>query len=149
MKKRKKGRTATKGLTYAQRVRRLRELLAETETSLANGTHPNVRLLEAKVREYQKRVRLLEETLRKRDAAVPTPRKTLPTTAGWFWWRGNDKDEWRMVQVIDFAAGFQDLEPHLAAYDVERRAWLGRTLRMWPIHDPIGEWLECNKPSTP
>ena len=53
-----------------------------------------------------------------------------------------------MVQIVDFAAGYPEEPPHLAAYDVEKHAWGGRTLRMWEIHDPIGEWVECHKPNT-
>jgi len=51
-----------------------------------------------------------------------------------------------MVHIVDFAAGYPNEKPHLVAYDIEFRAWSGRTLRMWAIHDPIGEWMPCRKP---
>jgi hypothetical protein len=52
-----------------------------------------------------------------------------------------------MVHIVDFAAGYPGESPHFAAYDIEFRAWGGRTLRMWAIHDPIGEWLPISKPN--
>jgi hypothetical protein len=76
-----------------------------------------------------------------------TPCSALPETAGFFWWRKCPDQEWRMVHIVDFAAGYPGEPPHLAAYDIEFRAWGGRTLRMWAIHDPIGEWLPICKPN--
>ncbi|MFM2243046.1 MAG: hypothetical protein RLZ97_1901 [Verrucomicrobiota bacterium] len=52
-----------------------------------------------------------------------------------------------MVHIVDFAAPYPGEPPHLAAYDVEFQAWGGRTLRMWAIHDPVGEWIPCRKPN--
>jgi hypothetical protein len=71
----------------------------------------------------------------------------LPTAAGFYWWRVSAAEDWRMVQIVDFAADLPDEPTHLAAYDVEKHAWGGRTLRMWAIHDPIGEWVQCHKPN--
>jgi hypothetical protein len=76
------------------------------------------------------------------------PFHALPCSAGFYWWRVSADEDWRMVQIVDFAAGYPEEPPHLAAYDVEKHAWGGRTLRMWEIHDPIGEWVECHKPNT-
>jgi hypothetical protein len=77
-----------------------------------------------------------------------TPCSALPDEAGFYWWRKYPDQEWRMVHIVDFAAGYPGEPPHLAAYDVEYRAWGGRTLRMWAIHDPIGEWLTIRKPNS-
>jgi hypothetical protein len=77
------------------------------------------------------------------------PCSALPDEAGFYWWRKYPDQEWRMVHIVDFAAGYPGEPPHLAAYDVEYSAWGGRTLRMWAIHDPIGEWLTIRKPNTP
>lgn len=71
----------------------------------------------------------------------------LPTKPGFYWWRVSSIEDWRMVHIVDFALGCPGEPPHLAAYDVEKGAWGGRTLRMWEIHDPIGEWIECVKPN--
>ena len=76
------------------------------------------------------------------DAGERLP--ALPCSAGFYWWRVSADEDWRMVQIVDFAAGYPEEPPYLAAYDVEKHAWGGRTLRMW---DPIGEWVECHKPN--
>jgi hypothetical protein len=81
------------------------------------------------------------------DRLALTPCSALPETAGFFWWRKYPDQEWRMVHIVDFAAGYPGESPHLAAYDIEFRAWGGRTLRMWAIHEPIGEWLPICKPN--
>ena len=54
-----------------------------------------------------------------------------------------------MVQIVDFAAdaGYTAHPRHLAAYDVEKHAWGGRTLQMWAILDPVGQWVQCEKPN--
>jgi len=83
----------------------------------------------------------------KQKAEMKCERAVLPDAAGFYWWRKCPDQEWRMVQIVDFAAGYPSEPPKLAAYDVEYRAWGGRTLRMWEIHDPIGEWVECHKPN--
>jgi hypothetical protein len=79
--------------------------------------------------------------------APATSCSDLPDEAGFYWWRKYPDQEWRMVHIVDFAARYPGEPPHLAAYDVEYRAWGGRTLRMWAIHDPIGEWLTIRKPN--
>jgi len=71
----------------------------------------------------------------------------LPCGPGFFWWRVSANDDWRMVQIVDFAAGIPTAQPHLAAYDVEKHDWSGRTLRIWELHEPIGEWIKCHKPN--
>lgn len=72
----------------------------------------------------------------------------LPVEAGFYWWRKYPDQEWRMVHIVDFAAGYPNEKPYLAAYDIEYRAWSGRTLRIWAIHDPIGQWMPCSKPNS-
>lgn len=79
--------------------------------------------------------------------AAATHCSALPVEPGFYWWRKYPDQEWRMVHIVDFAAGCPGEPPHLAAYDIEFRAWGGRTLRMWAIHDPIGEWLPISKPN--
>lgn len=75
------------------------------------------------------------------------PCSALPDEPGFYWWRKYPDQEWRMVHIVDFAAGYPGEPQHLAAYDVEYRAWGGRTLRMWAIHDPVGQWLAIHKPN--
>ena len=79
--------------------------------------------------------------------AAGAPGSALPESPGFYWWRKYPDQEWRMVQIVDFAAPSPGEPTHRAAYDVEYRAWGGRTLRLWAIHDPIGEWLTIRKPN--
>lgn len=82
------------------------------------------------------------ESLSPSDAADCS---ALPDAAGFYWWRKYSDQDWRMVHIVDFAAPYPGEPPHLAAYDVEYQAWGGRTLRMWAIHDPIGQWIKLHK----
>jgi hypothetical protein len=82
------------------------------------------------------------------DCSIQASRSSaLPDMAGFYWWRKYPNQEWRMVRIVDFAEGYPSEPPHLAAYDVEYQSWGGRTLRMWAIHDPIGQWMPCRKPN--
>lgn len=65
----------------------------------------------------------------------------LPDKAGFYWWRKNEKDEWRMVQIVDFGGGM------LCAYDIEFQKWSGRSMEAWKKHDPSGYWIAIEKPT--
>jgi len=80
------------------------------------------------------------------NIAKESTNSELPNSSGFYWWRASKDEDWRMLQIIDFAADLTGEPPSLAAYDVELKAWSGRTLKAWKIHDPIGEWIECQKP---
>ena len=75
------------------------------------------------------------------------PTDQLPDSPGFYWWRRSGFSPWRMVQIIDLAAGLQGETSLLMAYDVEKNEWRGRTLKLWASYQPIGQWLECVKPS--
>lgn len=65
----------------------------------------------------------------------------LPDTAGFYWWRETEADEWRMVQWVDFGDG------HLVSYDIEKKLWGGRSMHAWQKHDPPGFWIAIEKPT--
>lgn len=74
----------------------------------------------------------------------PPPCSALPHEAGFYWWRETSNHEWRMVHIVNLAP---DGPPYLCAYDVDKRAFGGRTLAQWNRHEPIGQWVAVHKPN--
>lgn len=72
---------------------------------------------------------------------MPIPCPTLPTGGGFYWWRARPEDDWRMVQIVDCGNGY------LNAYDVQRQSFGGRSLKYWPQHFAVGEWLKVEPPA--
>lgn len=76
---------------------------------------------------------------------MPQLVRVLPSEEGFYWWREKDERAWRMVQVVDFASGYEDAS-HLMTYDVQNGSWRGRSLKAWAEHFPIGEWVRVFEP---
>jgi hypothetical protein len=73
--------------------------------------------------------------------------RRLPSEPGFYWWRLNPSEDWRMTQILDFADGIASAM-HLAAYDVEKCEWGGRTLKVWADREgEVGEWMKVEKPN--
>ena len=64
----------------------------------------------------------------------------LPTRGGFYWWREDDRSEWRVVKVADYGDG-----NHLTG-DVSFGKWSGRSLNAWRESFPVGEWVEILSP---
>jgi len=77
---------------------------------------------------------------------METMHPNLPTKAGFFWWRKEPSDEWRMIQIVDWSNGEHDGTVYLSAYDVECHDFGGRTMRAWSRFEKIGEWIAIPKP---
>lgn len=58
-----------------------------------------------------------------------------PSATGFYWWRLNADEQWRMVHVVNFGLGI------VMTYDVEYQDWGGRSLKAWKDGKiDYGEW---------
>jgi len=73
---------------------------------------------------------------------------TLPKEEGFFWWRENEKRDWRMVQIVAFASCNEDTR-RLMTYDVHQHSWGGRSMKMWADYYPAGQWIPIYPPDAP
>jgi len=72
---------------------------------------------------------------------------TLPTEPGFYWWRTEPRQKWRMVHVRQLGDVRPGGQPYLEACDVEFHRWSGRSLDLWVKFWPVGEWIHCPKPA--
>jgi hypothetical protein len=91
-----------------------------------------------------------QKTCESPSSGSPLPRlvRNLPETPGFFWWRENSNDEWRVIHVISHELDGAVTNPeYLSTYDVHHHRWSGRSMGCWREHDPIGEWCEILPPN--